>query len=116
MVLCTLVQETRGSLGARRAPKEVKKRKVGYRTVIRRPDETVLGRHKEWLLLRLDGWCRDGWLSLKLLRDRRGPKNVWMLGARADRMARNRDLKLLTEHHPDIAAWVEKTARGRANG
>jgi hypothetical protein len=86
-------------------------RKVGRRIVARRPDETVLGRHKEWLLVSIDGWSANGWTSLKLFRDRIGPKNVWCLGAKEGRLARNKDAGLLTEHHPEILEWVLTTVR-----
>lgn len=101
------ISETAGPPACGGRPREgLKARVVGGRKITRRPDETVLARQREWMLLRVEGWCHGEWASLKLIRDRRGPKNVWQLGTNGERMARNRDLALLVEHHPQIADWV----------
>lgn len=84
----------------------MKSRKLGRRTVVRRPDEVVVARRREWILVRIDGWCRDGWSSLKLMRDRIAAKNVYYLGVREHRLAQTRDAAMLIERHPDIAEWV----------
>jgi hypothetical protein len=86
---------------------EVKqKRVVGGRKLVMRDDETKLGDRDEWFIYRVEGWSKHGWQSLKVIRYAKGPKNLWQLGYKAGRMARNKDLKLLTEHHPVIANWV----------
>jgi hypothetical protein len=92
---------------------EVKTRVVGGRKLNMRDDEVKLADRDEWFLYRVEGWSRHGWDSLKLLRYAKGPKNLWQLGHKDGRMARNKDLKLLTEHHPEIADWVLETATKR---
>jgi hypothetical protein len=89
---------------------KVKKRVVGGRKLTMRDDEVKLADRDEWFLYRVEGWSRHGWDSLKLFRYAKGPKNLWQLGHKDGRMARNKDLKLLTEHHPVIAEWVLEVA------
>lgn len=91
---------------------KLKTRVVGGRRLVMRDDETKLGTQDEWFLYRIEGWSRHGWDSLKLYRYVKGPKNLWQLGVslKDKRYARNKDLKLLTEHYPQIAEWVLATA------
>lgn len=89
-----------------------RKRKVGARMLVARDDEIVIARNGEWTLVRVDGWSTSQWMSLKLFRNAQAPKNLWQLGinSKGTRFAQNRDIRLLQEHHPDIAEWVLKTA------
>lgn len=91
---------------------KMRTRKVGARRLVVREDETVLGRQGEWLLVRIEGWSNSDWTSLKLFRHAEAPKNLWQLGvnAKGTRFAHNRDVRLLQEHHPEVAEWVLKTA------
>jgi hypothetical protein len=81
-------------------------RVVGGRKLVIREDETKLGDRDEWFLYRIEGWSKHGWQSLKLFRFAKGPKNLWQIGYRDGRLARNKDAKLLGEHHPEVAEWV----------
>lgn len=94
----------------------MKTRKVGSRKLVVRDDETVLGTRGEWLLVKIEGWTTSSWMSLKLFRHAEAPKNLWQVGVSTDgkRFAQNRDIRLLQEHHPEIAEWVLEAARAAA--
>ncbi len=85
------------------------RRKVGNRSLMKRADEVELGVNGVWTLVKVEGWCQHGWTSMKLFRDDVGPKNLWQVGFKDGRLARNKDAGLLSEHHPEIAAWVKET-------
>ena len=84
-------------------------RKAGNRKLIRRQDEVELGFRDEWTLVKVEGWCQAGWTSLKLFRDEVGPKNLWQVGFKDGRFARNKDAGLLGDHHPEVLEWVKGT-------
>jgi len=104
------VRSTRSSAGQGQVKRSIKAnrptRQVGSRLLVVRDDETALGRNGDWLLVRIEGWSKEGWSSLKLYRHAVGRKNVWAFGVKAGIAARNRDAKLLVEHHPQIMDWV----------
>lgn len=84
-------------------------RKVGNRKLVRRQDEVELGVDGVWTLVKVEGWCQHGWTSMKLFCDLPGPKNLWQVGFKDGRLARNKDAGLLGEHHPEIIVWVKET-------
>lgn len=86
---------------------------VGGKHLTVRDDETFVGRRDEWLLIRIEGWCTSEWISLKLFRNEEGPKNLWQIGINKEftRFAQNRDIRLLQEHHPEIADWAFDAAK-----
>ncbi len=58
------------------------------------------------------GRARDGWRSLKLVRDpREAGQNSWHLGWNGTRMARNTDAVKLIDDHPETMQWVIDTLR-----
>lgn len=85
------------------------RRKVGNRSLMKRADEVDLGVNGVWTLVKVEGWCQHGWTSMKLFCDQPGPKNLWQVGFKDGRLARNKDAGLLSEHHPEISAWVKET-------
>ena len=86
----------------------LKLRKAGNRKLVRRADEVELGSKDEWVLVKVTGWCQQGWTSMKLFRDEVGPKNLWQVGFKDGRFARNKDAGLLGEHHPEVLEWVRQ--------
>ena len=85
------------------------RRKVGNRSLVKRVDEVDLGVNGVWTLVKVEGWCQSGWTSMKLFCDLPGPKNLWQVGFKDGRLARNKDAGLLGEHHPEIIVWVKET-------
>jgi hypothetical protein len=85
------------------------RRKVGNRSLVKRVDEVELGVDGVWTLVKVEGWCQSGWTSMKLFRDEVGPKNLWQVGFKDGRLARNKDAGLLGEHHPEVVVWVKET-------
>jgi hypothetical protein len=69
--------------------------------------------HEEWTLYEVSRLSLNGWKSLHLKRSGLGaPKTSWWLGWNGERLARNRDLALLAEHHGDVLNWVYKVLDG----
>ena len=96
-----------GSGGDSASPQKVGLRRlVGGRWMHRHEGEQDIGRDEEWLLVRCPHWCRDGWNSLKVYRDKRGRKRCWYVGVKDGRMARNSDAELLALHHADRVEGV----------
>jgi len=85
------------------------RRKVGNRSLVKRVDEVDLGVNGVWTLVKVEGWCQSGWTSMKLFCDLPGPKNLWQVGFKDGRLARNKDAGLLSEHHPEVVVWVKET-------
>lgn len=83
-------------------------RKVGNRKLLVRPDEVEVATNGVWTLVEVGEWCQAGWTSLKLFRDEVGPKNLWQVGYKDGRLARNKGANLLQEHHPHMIEWVKE--------
>jgi hypothetical protein len=84
-------------------------RKFGNRKLKVREDDVQIAARDEWVLVKVTAWCQNGWTSLKLYRDAVGPKNLWQIGVKGDRVARNKDAGLLSVHHPDVIEWIVKS-------
>ena len=85
-------------------------RKIGNRRLLMRPDEIVVASRGVWTLVEVGEWSQAGWISLKLFRDAIGPKNLWQLGYKDGRLARNKGAALLQDHYPDMIDWVKEAA------
>ena len=90
--------------------------RCGRKTVLKRPDEVVIAEAGPWVLVAVTGWSKNEWVSLKLIRQMKAPKNVWYLGWQGTRMSRNRDMQNLQERHPEIAVWVAETMASQSEG
>lgn len=91
-------------------------RVVGGRRFIQQPGEQIIGQIGDWFVVQVPGWSKDGWLSLKIFRDVKGPKNLWQIGVKGGVFARNRSRRLLEEHYPEalslvsviVAEWINQ--------
>jgi hypothetical protein len=91
-------------------------RMIGNRSYKIRSDERLIGERDGWELSELTAWSRDGWLSLRVLDARTDrPKGngtprmrVYQIGYNTaqGRVARNLYWWRLTEHWPEVSAWV----------
>lgn len=97
--------------------------RCGKRVILRRDDDKPIAKLKRWLLVEVEDWSKDNWISLKLVYLGQARKNVYYLGWKTDRMARNRDKAILDVERPEIAEWItesmilyqrEKTARNES--
>ena len=81
-------------------------RVVGGRRFIQQPGEVIIGQMGEWFVVQVPHWSKDGWVSCKIFRDMKGPKNLWQVGFKGGRAARNRSSRLLKEHYPGVLEQV----------
>ena len=81
-------------------------RKVGYRIVMRRPDEIDIAVSGVWTLAVVTGWGREGWTTVKLFFDEKAKKNVFYLNVKEGRLAKAYDRMVLDTHHPQMGDWV----------
>jgi len=81
-------------------------RLVGGVKLTRRSSERMIARDGDWILIEVAEWSKGGWTSCQLYLDRKAKKNMWQVGVKNGRSAKNRSVKLLEEHHPDRLQWV----------
>jgi len=93
------------------AMQTIKYRSVGNRNLLWREDEVELGEMGAWILVMVESWCQNGWTSLKLFLNEAGPKNLWQVGYKNGRLARNKDAALLQAHHPEVIDWIISTTK-----
>jgi hypothetical protein len=77
-------------------------RVVGGKVFVRREDEVTIGEFGDWIVVNVPGWGKDGWRSLKIFRNVKGPKNLWQIGVKEGSHARNRAAKLLEQYYPGV--------------
>jgi hypothetical protein len=92
-------------------------RMVGGKRFVMQPGEEVIGQWGKWIVVNVPEWGRDGWDSLKIFRDVKGPKNLWQIGFKNGRPARNGAKRLLEEYYPEalpaITEIVVKWQKGK---
>jgi hypothetical protein len=68
----------------------------------------LIGKVGEFELFESKPVSADGWQSLRLIRTGNGKfrKRSWWLGWNGERLAENRDAKILEEHYPEIYVAV----------
>ena len=74
--------------------------------LLMREDEVSIVEDGPWEIVIVAGWCKDGWASCKVFYHQPAPKNLFQIGVKDGRAARNIGSRMLQEYHPGILQWV----------
>lgn len=81
-------------------------RLIGRKAFTKLPTEIEIAATSGWLLVEVAEWSKNGWTSLKLFNLKRARKQLYQVGYKDGRMAKNQSMKLLTEKYPLLEKWI----------